>query len=326
VSDRAPNVAVVGNALRVACRAPSIHNSQPWHWVFDRQALHLYLDHRRLVGIADRSGREAIISCGAALDHARIAMEAAGWQPTTERFPDPDDRDRLATLTFRRCEAARHSHANYERAMLGRRTYRLPLRQPAYWTRFLPRLEDSIEDSVVGLDEISDESRPQLARVSHLTASLRREDPWYQAELRCWTAPFALYGGIPPDNLATGPEALRVDVRRDFPTVSTVDRCHRDEFDASRILVLSTADDSRMSVLRSGEALSRVLLECTMAGYATGTLTHLIELDESRELVRCLIDNRGEPQALIRVGLAPPMESPPVATPRLPLSELLEVR
>ncbi|WP_350355735.1 Acg family FMN-binding oxidoreductase [Mycobacterium paraterrae] len=317
---------MVRNALRVASRAPSIHNSQPWHWVFDGHALHLYLDHRRLVSVADRSGREAIISCGAVLDHARIAMEAAGWQAATERFPDPDDRDRLAILNFRRADTTGYSHPNYERAMLRRRTYRLPLRQPAYWSRFLPRLEESIEDSVVRLDEISDESRPQLARVSHLTASLRHEDPWYENELRCWTAPFALYGGVPPDSLATGPEALRVDVRRDFPAVSTVDRRRSDELDASRILVLSTADDSRMSVLRSGEALSQVLLECTMAGYATCTLTHLIELDESRELVRCVIDHRGEPQALIRVGLAPPMEAPPVATPRLPLSELLEIR
>ena len=48
--------------------------------------------------------------------------------------------------------------------------------------------------------------------------------------------------------------------------------------DWSKILVLSTPEDTRADVLRCGEALSTVLLECTMAGMATCTLTHLIEV------------------------------------------------
>ena len=34
----------------------------------------------------DRSGREAIISCGAALDHFRVAMAAGGWNTTVDQF------------------------------------------------------------------------------------------------------------------------------------------------------------------------------------------------------------------------------------------------
>jgi hypothetical protein len=90
--------------------------------------------------------------------------------------------------------------------------------------------------------------------------------------------------------------------------------------------VLSTAEDTRTDVLRCGEALSTVLLECTMAGMATCTLTHLIELRDSRDIVRTLIGGRGEPQVLIRVGIAPPMEDLPAATPRRPLDDVLEIR
>lgn len=326
MSDQVPSATVVKSALRVACRAPSIHNSQPWHWVFERQGLHLYVDQSRLVTFADRSGREAIISCGAMLDHARIAMEAAGWEATIERFPNRHNRDHLATLVFRPLDSVTDEQRNRAEAILERRTDRLPLRQPAHWMRFLAVLVKSVEDSVVGLDEISDEARPRLARASRLTSELRRGDTSYETELHCWTAPFALYEGIPPEDLATASEAARVDVRRDFPTVSTIDRRRDDDVDSSRILALSTADDSRMSVLRSGEALSRVLLECTVAGMATCTLTHMIELDESRDIVRCLIPQAGEPQALIRVGMSPPMEPLPAATPRLPLAEVLQIR
>jgi hypothetical protein len=63
-----------------------------------------------------------------------------------------------------------------------------------------------------------------------------------------------------------------------------------------------------------------------MAGMATCTLTHLIEVDESRDIVRSLINKRGEPQVLIRAGLAPPMENLPAPTPRRPLDHVLEIR
>jgi hypothetical protein len=49
-------------------------------------------------------------------------------------------------------------------------------------------------------------------------------------------------------------------------------------------------------------------------------------LDESRDIVRRLIRERGEPQVLIRVGIAPPIEDLPAATPRRPLDDVLEIR
>ena len=72
--------------------------------------------------------------------------------------------------------------------------------------------------------------------------------------------------------------------------------------------------------------LSSVLLECTIAGLATCTLTHMIEVTAARELVRRLIGKSGMPQALIRVGVAPETESPPPPTTRRSLSEVLEIR
>ena len=69
-----------------------------------------------------------------------------------------------------------------------------------------------------------------------------------------------------------------------------------------------------------------MLLECTLAGMATCTLTHLIELPESRDIVRSLVGKGREPQVLIWVGMAPPMEDLPAATPRLPLDAVLAIR
>jgi hypothetical protein len=73
-------------------------------------------------------------------------------------------------------------------------------------------------------------------------------------------------------------EASRVDVARAFPTTGYGERRAQTGPDRSKIIVLSTGADTSLEVLRCGEALSTVLLECTVAGLATCTLTHLTEI------------------------------------------------
>jgi nitroreductase len=320
------DIEVVKKAVLLACRAPSIHNSQPWRWVSDGPVLQLFADRSRWVHSADRSGREAIVSCGAVLDHLRIAMVAAGWRSSIDRFPNPDDRNHLASIEFIPLDFVTDDQRQRAEAILQRRTDRLPFGRPTYWVSFEPVLRSSIDDNVAMLDVLSDEMRPQLANASQLSEALRRDDASYHAEIQWWTSPFALSEGVPPDALASASERQRVDVSRDFPARSYADRRPEVAVDWSKIVVLSTSENSRIDALRCGEALSTVLLECTMAGMATCTLTHLIELDESRDIVRGLIGERGEPQVLIRVGIAPPMEDLPAATPRRPLDDVLEIR
>jgi hypothetical protein len=319
------DVEVITRALRLACRAPSVHNSQPWRWVSEDAVLHLFVDRRRRVDIADRSGREAIISCGAVLDHLRIAMVAAGWEADIDRFPNPNNQDHLASVEFSPLTFVTDTQRERAEAILQRRTDRLPLGRPTYWETFEPVLRSSVDETVAMLDVLSDEMRPQLAQASQITKALRRDDASYHAELQWWTSPFVLYEGVPPDALPSELERHRVDVARDFPASGGKKRRPEVAVDWSKILVLSTAEDTRKDVLRSGEVLSTVLLECTMAGMATCTLTNLIEFDESRGIVRRMIAERGEPQVLIRVGVAPPMEDLPAATPRRPLDDVLEI-
>jgi hypothetical protein len=147
----------------------------------------------------------------------------------------------------------------------------------------------------------------------------------YHTELQWWTSPFALAQGVPPNALASDTERVRVDVGREFPIRGHQDRRPEITADASKILLLSTPEDTRIDVLRCGEALSTVLLECTMAGMATCPLTHLIETSDSRDILRDLIGGRGEPQVVIRAGITPPMEDLPAPTPRRPLDSVLEI-
>ena len=110
-----------------------------------------------------------------------------------------------------------------------------------------------------------------------------------------------------------------------FPVTRNSDGDFEFGHDHSKILVLSTHDNERASVLQCGEMLSAVLLDATMAGLATCTLTHITELRASRDIVASLIEQTTTPQVLIRVGLAPSREDVPPATPRRPLPEVFEV-
>lgn len=323
---RAVDIETVKSTVLLACRAPSVHNSQPWRWIAQHDAIHLLADPTRTLRATDHSGRDALISCGATLDHLRVAAAAAGWRAGITRFPEPNDPAHLATVRFRPIDHVTAEQRNRAEAILQRYTDRLPFDRPMYWDHFEPVLRDALDDEVATLDVLGDDQRLKLVEASQLSEALRRDDVSYHAELDWWTSPFALSEGMPPATLASDTERLRVDVARDFPIRGHQDRRPEIATDWSKILVLSTPADTKADVLRCGEVLSTVLLECTMAGMATCTLTHLIESSESRDIVRDLIGWRGEPQVLIRVGITPAMEPLPAPTPRRPLHAVLEIR
>ena len=314
---------VIKTSVRLACRAPSLHNSQPWKWVADRAGLRLYLDRSRIVRSTDRAGREAIISCGAVLDHLVVAMAAAGWATHVDRFPDPNNKDHLATLAFTPKPQVTEPDGGRVDGILMRRTDRLPMAAPPDWRSLERALRTRLDDIEVHLDVLPDDARPELAETSALAEALRLYDSRYHAELDWWTSPFEPIDGIPHSSLISAEESDRVDVGRNFPVTRRPARRVSIGVDHSTVLVLSTDADSYQDALATGEALSRVLIECTLAGMATCTLTHLTELRACRDIIATLVGRNTTPQLLIRVGIAPVLDEVPPPTPRRPLDDVL---
>ena len=315
----------VVSIVELACRAPSLHNSQPWRWVLDDTALQLFADHTRIGHRSDAPGREVILSCGVVLDHLRVAAAAAGWVTSVERFPDPHDRDHLASIAFHRAESVTGHDRALGDSIGARRTDRLAFAAPEPWVVLDHVLHSVVHATVAELDVIDDSGRPALADASRRSEANRSGDDTYQTELEWWTECSGPDDGIPFSATASYEEADRVDVARDFPYHGSGNRRPQLDRDHSKILVLSTYDDSHENTLRCGEVLSRVLLECTAAGFATCTLTHMIEFHASRERIRALTGRHAEPQVLIRVGRAPVIEPPPARTPRQPVREVLRI-
>ncbi|MET7426337.1 hypothetical protein [Dactylosporangium sp. NPDC005555] len=64
-------------ATFAALNAPSVQQTQPWRWRVGRDRLELFADWDRQLADVDPDGRLPLISCGAALHHARVALAAA---------------------------------------------------------------------------------------------------------------------------------------------------------------------------------------------------------------------------------------------------------
>ena len=73
-----PDHETVRAAMALATRAPSVHNTQPWRWRIGAHSMHLYAEQSLHLAHTDPDGRDLLISCGAALHHAAVALYALG--------------------------------------------------------------------------------------------------------------------------------------------------------------------------------------------------------------------------------------------------------
>jgi len=86
--------------IRYATLAANGHNTQPWKFVIEQNAIEIHPDYTRRLSVVDPSERELWISLGCALENLLIAARAAGYTPEVT-YPDTADfiRIRLATDT-----------------------------------------------------------------------------------------------------------------------------------------------------------------------------------------------------------------------------------
>lgn len=309
-------------AVQLACRAPSYHNSQPWRWIAGASALDLRLDAGRVVR-SDPSGRQALISCGAVLDHLVAAMAAAGWTANVDRYPNPNDHHHLAAVDFTALSYVTDGHRRRAEAIRRRRTDRLPLAAPVHWASFEATLRRAVGDTAI-VDVPGDAVRPALFEAVALAEAARLYDSVYSAELDRWTSSFDVVSGIPHSSLVSAAESDRVPLGRRFPVADHPAQRTAITEDHAAIVVLSAYNNTQLDVLRCGEALSAALLSATMAGLASCTLTHLTEVRASCEVVTALT-GRELPLMLIRIGTAPTQEGLSAPTPRRPLVEVLTI-
>jgi nitroreductase len=324
---QAPTRSEVERAVSFGVRAPSIHNTQPWRWVYGGGVLELFADRTRQLPALDPDGRSLLLSCGAALELARLGFAAAGWQSEVERLPDPVGSDLLARI--RPVARVGVDPATVERARAAerRRTERRPFRSEPVSAEAVRSLLGAATDAGVYAYAVErGEEKLDLAVVFSWADRVELADPAYRAELARWTRGDAAPDGVPasvvPHVRAGAPRHAEV-AMRDFEAGITGGQPLTDLVDERPLyLVVFTTADNRQARLQAGEAYARISVQAEQLGLASSAMTQAVDLPAVRERFRTLMNWPDHPQMVLRIGHPEPGPTPP-PTGRRPLTDVL---
>jgi len=296
--------------VTAAVWAPSVHNTQPWRFTASGQQLSLYADIERRLQVADPDGREMMISCGAALFTARLALRSLGYLPETQVLPDPGQPLLVARVRW----ARRAARTEFEQRLFGqvrrRRTHRGGFDPVPLPRGLLAALRDSAARYGAMLRIIADDGRrAALAAAVQAAGRVQRLDSARARELARWApAPgSARADGVPPAGYPARDEHTSPDFPgRDFahghgwglPPLSTASLFRS----AGVVALLTTADDRPPDWINAGQALQRILLTASTLGVAAALHTQPMEVDWLRESIRTQLSDGANPQLVLRFG------------------------
>ncbi len=305
---------VLRQAAVLAGRAPSVHNSQPWRWRPGPQHLDLFLARDRLPRGTDRQARFAVLSCGAALHHARVQLAAKGRQAAVQRMPGHDP-DHLARIRITGRIPVEPVATLLAEAAEDRHTDRRDRPGPPLDTDKLRCVGMAVRAEGASLRTVRADQVYDLAAAADLARGVMAEEPDWEADLADWVdGRQSLRAGVPAAVQRRG----GADLSRPGTTLIQETR-HR----AAVFGVLHGPGDDRPDWLRAGEALSAGWLTATRLGVAVLPLSAVVAVPAAREVIRRLTGAAGHPYLVLRFAEADG-GGPPSRTPRLPADAVVE--
>jgi hypothetical protein len=313
--------------IAAATKAPSIHNTQPWHFVAHGTVIDVRADRSRALPVIDPTGRQLIISCGAVIEHLCIAARALGSEPAVRLLPDPTDPDLLALVDLSGRHVSSPDDRTLARALFQRRTVRAPFEPRRVDERLTGRLADEAACLGAWADVLADTDDLLATAVleSHADES-ERSDEAYLAELASWRRENGV-DGIPSAALAPT-EGRRTrfplrDFRAGDDDAGQVPLASAAPKESDQLLVIGTDGDQQLDWLVAGRALARLWVRATVLGLVASPLTQALDSDVHRGWLRRALRYQSYPQMVLRVGYGSPAVTVP--TPRRPLHDLLTV-
>jgi hypothetical protein len=302
---------IANQVVAAAVWAPSVHNTQPWRFSAHGEQISLLADGSRRLMVADPRGREMMISCGAALFTARLALRALGYIPEFLLFPDPGDPMLVAELSWRGRAAPAEWEDRLFRQVPQRRTHRGgfdPLPLPA---GLLAALRGGAQRDGALLRVVADDGRrAALATLVETAERAQRLDRDYVRELADWVPPpwSTRRDGVPHTSYPARPgDTCPYYPGRDFAHGHGWGVAGFTGVPAPRsagvVCLLTTGADDPEDWVRAGQALQRVLLTCATCGVAAALHSQPLELGWLRELVRGQVSDDGFPQLILRLGM-----------------------
>src|SRR5258708_305494 len=290
-----------------AARAPSILNTQPWLFRVTTYTIELYADPSRKLR-TDVTGREMLISCGAALFGLRLAIRGLGYRPVVSLLPAPERPSLLATGRIGERSPLTDGESRMISALPHRHTHR-----GAYVPGPLPR------GLLIGLQHAAVAERAALSLMdrsvdyTHLAAIVARAaaalnaDSRSRADVGRWVRPAgsSANDGVPAWAIApsSGQQPARL-AQRDLDLDRGIGSLDDDGSPPLATAILLTPADTRRDWLRAGQALHRVLAHAAASRVFATLYSQPLEFAPTRALIRSRLRLPGAPQLLLQLGLA----------------------
>ena len=313
-------------AVEMAAKAPSIHNTQPWRFRWHQDTFELYADTTRMLSAVDPTGRELVISCGAALLGLRLALRKIGFDSKVRVLPDQADPAFLARVVATESSPATLAERLGFAALLHRHTHRGGFTDQPIPSAVLVDMQHAAEVEGAELVYVHDfGQRRRVLSLARAAADAMAKNDGVRAEIMEWTPPpgSGRRDGIPATAYEAEPRRHEDDLpARDFDLGRGQGSLSSTApVPAGVIALLATVGDRQVDWLAVGQALQRVLVTATQRGISAAVHSQLTELASSRNEMRREFYSNGYPQLLLRFGYAPP-GSP---TPRRPVDEVIDL-
>jgi hypothetical protein len=296
--------------VTAAVWAPSVQNTQPWRFTACGRQISLHADAGRRLAVADPDGREMMISCGAALFTARLALRSLGYIPETQVLPDRGQPLLVAQVRW----AQQAARTEFEQALFGqvrlRRTHRGGFDLDPLPPGLLAALREGAARYGAMLRIVADDGRrAALAAVIQTAERAQQLDSAYAAEMTRWVSPpgSTRTDGVPTTSYPARAEHTDPDFPgRDFahgrgwglPPLATT----RWPRSAGIAALLTTSGDRPPDWVNAGQALQRILLTASSCGAAAALHTQPLELAWLRESIRVKLSDGAYPQMVLRFG------------------------
>ena len=306
-------------AAEAALAAPSIHNTQPWRWVVGDDVLQLHAQRARQLRQLDPDGHMLLLSCGAALHHACVALAAEGWDFEVERPAG----DPLAIIRATDRHSADPEAMRHFQATMVRHTDRRTVTTEPVDPESIAAVAAAAQRAGAQLHVIPAEQRVDLAVTVERAQAAEAADPAQRAELAEWVGGHRDDGtGVPDTVIPARPPQTTV-AGRDFGRAGTLQPGEGHD-SAAVYAILHGAGDDPADWLRAGEALSAAWLAATEHGLTMLPLSAPTEVGATRETLRRLLSGVGYPYIAMRLGAADPDHAGPPHTPRLTADQTVE--
>ena len=269
-----------------AAHAPSIYNSSPWWFSTVGNAICVRADSERTVPIADPTGRELTISCGAAALTARVALRYLGLISEVTVLPDPGIANLLVRL---RWGDERKDPGNYERRLFDEIAARANHRGGFPTDRLPPGLMSTLKEAAARENAtlrvmVDDDHRAAMLAVAAAAECAFGLDSARVAEEAKWTA----HAPGQPVDRGWG---ARAQVETTAPASPGV------------VAVLTTPGDEPADWVHAGQALQRVLLVAGSQRAGVAMDATPLQFGQLRDFIGSELVGGESPQMVLRFGM-----------------------